>query len=341
MFKNLTITLLLAIYCLGSTTSLRADEEIPKWLGHYRRGEYLESKGKYNEAMVEIKKAIKYQPKYAFLHYKLSVIYYSKKILNKALEEIKKAIALEPRNAFYHYTIAYMYRDMDMPEKSIEEVKIAINIRPKDREISAFYSLLATFYYQKKMYDDAIRAAKEAINNTTSEAYKHGYREDIKRYKKAKEMLRIWGEYPLEASIKVAKAKYVVGEPIDIVFTLKNLGDKNIYINTYDILSYIDLSIYGPDGKKLKPIFADVSRKMRLLTKQDFALLHYNKSFSVTINNLKTTFFYHELKTPGEYTITVFYRNMAGGENFDLKNVWMGSIDSNTITIDIIEPGKQ
>ena len=100
---------------------------IRKGLKDYRvfsnYGAFLKEKGKYNEAELELKKAITLNPRYANAHYNLAVIFIEKGNLEDAEKHLRKAIKFKSDFANAYYNLGFILKDLG----KLKEAKSSIN----------------------------------------------------------------------------------------------------------------------------------------------------------------------------------------------------------------------
>lgn len=83
------------------------------------RGYQAQQSGDLESAIVFYQKACALDPKYAYPHNDLGVIYELKGLLDKAEGEYKKAIAIDPNFASAHMNLALLYERMNRIEEAI------------------------------------------------------------------------------------------------------------------------------------------------------------------------------------------------------------------------------
>lgn len=133
-------------------------------------GETYNSVGRYDEAIIEFKKAIAINPNFADSYKGLGVAYFEKCMFNEAIVEFKKAIAINPHLADSHNNLGMAYYAKGLLDKAIYEYTEAIAIEPDFAE--AHYNL-ALAYGAKGVVDEEISEYKKtlAINPDLAEAH--------------------------------------------------------------------------------------------------------------------------------------------------------------------------
>jgi len=71
-------------------------------LQHFKRGVMFSSKGRYNEAIAEFKKAIKIEPRYVRSYLNIGLIYKEQNILDQAEKYFRQALSVDPEDARAH-----------------------------------------------------------------------------------------------------------------------------------------------------------------------------------------------------------------------------------------------
>lgn len=125
---------------------------------------------RYDEAIIEFKKAITINPKYANAHKGLGIAYLEKGMLDEAIVELKKAVAIDPKRADAHNNLGMAYWARGLSDKAISEYMEALAIEPNF--VEAHYNL-AVGYGAAGCIDDEISHYKKAlaINPNFAEAH--------------------------------------------------------------------------------------------------------------------------------------------------------------------------
>lgn len=85
----------------------------------------LQKVWRYDEAIKELKKSMKMEPKNAKYHYRTGLIYRDMGLLKKALSQMKKAVKLDPNNAIYHHDFAELLKEAGKDRASDAEKEVA------------------------------------------------------------------------------------------------------------------------------------------------------------------------------------------------------------------------
>jgi tetratricopeptide (TPR) repeat protein len=118
------------------------------------------SQGRIDEAIEEYKKAIRLNPDYAKARNNLGFTYFSQGRIDEAMEEYKKAISLRPGYADAHNNLGIAYYDMGRMDEAIGEYMEAIRLKP---DFVKAYSNLGAAYFSQGRVDEAIEEYMEAI----------------------------------------------------------------------------------------------------------------------------------------------------------------------------------
>ena len=98
---------------------------------HLFKGAAYDSKGMFDEAIAECKKAIAINPNYAEAHTNLGLVYYNKGMFDEAIAECKKAIAINPNYAKAHNNLAVVYYEQGQYDLAIKHCDKAIELGGK------------------------------------------------------------------------------------------------------------------------------------------------------------------------------------------------------------------
>jgi Tfp pilus assembly protein PilF len=123
-------------------------------------GYALRKQGKLDEAIVEYRKAIELDPKYAGAHNNLGVALMGQGKLDEAIAEYRKAIELDSKYAGAHNNLGIALIRHGKLDQAIAEYRNAIELDPK--YAPAHYNLGVAFRDQGKL-DEAIASYRKAI----------------------------------------------------------------------------------------------------------------------------------------------------------------------------------
>jgi len=98
---------------------------------HLFKGAAYDSKGMFDEAIAECKKAIAINPNYAEAHTNLGLAYGDKGMFDEAIAECKKAIAINPNYAKAHNNLAVVYYEQGQYDLAIKHCDKAIELGGK------------------------------------------------------------------------------------------------------------------------------------------------------------------------------------------------------------------
>ncbi len=125
---------------------------IKKGLKDYRvfsnYGAFLQEVGKFREAEIELKKAIKLNPKYPNSHYNLAGLFIQIGNLDNAEIHLRKAIELKSDFAIAYYNLGFILKDLGRLEEAEKFTKKAIDIDPNLTD--AYFSLSTLINNDKK-----------------------------------------------------------------------------------------------------------------------------------------------------------------------------------------------
>jgi len=127
---------------------------------HYQKGlEYLNAE-KHEAAIIELRNAVKIDPKYAEARYQLGLAYLKTHQPGKALGELERAASLDPDNTDALIRTAEIYLAGPKLEKSRERIE---KILETDKDVSEAYALLAQIELSEKNIDAAEKAVGRAL----------------------------------------------------------------------------------------------------------------------------------------------------------------------------------
>ncbi|MGB8217155.1 MAG: tetratricopeptide repeat protein [Candidatus Methanoperedens sp.] len=168
--------------------------------------------GKYEEAITELKEALRLNPDYIEVHNNLGVTYDRMGKPDEAVNELKVALNLNPNYAEAHCNLGNIYTSAGRYEEAAGELEEALKINP---ELAIGHNNLGNIYALQKRNEEAIQEFKEALrinpdyapaHNNLGNAYAEtGMLEDALR--EFQEALRLDPEFP-EAYLGMGLAYY-------------------------------------------------------------------------------------------------------------------------------------
>ena len=97
---------------------------------HYNTGVFYGKQEKYEEAVMELEKAIALQPAYADAYNALGVVYYLQKDDQKAIEQYLLAIEADPKQVKARTNLAILYQEQGEYRKAVQQIEKALEINP-------------------------------------------------------------------------------------------------------------------------------------------------------------------------------------------------------------------
>jgi len=104
------------------------------YLLHGQNGVRLLEEGKADNAIVELKRAVKLRPDFAPAHGALARAYSVKGDFENAAEEMKRVIALNPGNVVAYYSLGLIYLEQKLPAKAQDTFTQLLKIDPKSTD---------------------------------------------------------------------------------------------------------------------------------------------------------------------------------------------------------------
>ena len=105
----------------------------PTFSDHNTMGVYLNSRGAYDLALSELKKARRMAPMSPVVHYNLGAAYFGKKELDQALSAVKAALELEPQYIKARLLLGFILEAQGSYEQSERELKWIVEQDPLGR----------------------------------------------------------------------------------------------------------------------------------------------------------------------------------------------------------------
>ena len=97
---------------------------------HYYQGVFQGKQGNYNEAILELEKAIQSDPAYADAYNALAVVYHRQKQYQKAIENYLLAIETNPRYVKARTNLAMIYHEQGQAQKALRQLEQALQDDP-------------------------------------------------------------------------------------------------------------------------------------------------------------------------------------------------------------------
>jgi len=127
--------------------------------GYNNRGNNYLSLKMYAQAIEELKKAVKIDPKLSVVYYNLGRVYSEKKIPQEAIINFKKALELNPNSQDLHRRIALLYESQGKVDEAISEYLKEAKVSPSIE----LYNTLARLYYEKNQIDKVIEQCQNIL----------------------------------------------------------------------------------------------------------------------------------------------------------------------------------
>jgi len=125
-------------------------------------GEALHKKGKVDEAIAHLEKAVEIQPTNATNHCSLGIALLTKGRRNEALAHLQKSLELNPEQAPVHSSLGVALLEMGQPAESLAHLRKAVEIDPNDSD--AHYNLGNTLF-QMGRASEAVVEYERALKN--------------------------------------------------------------------------------------------------------------------------------------------------------------------------------
>lgn len=157
VFPRIAVTLLVLLIVLGSGAWLYRSRS---YIIHYQRGAALFQQGKTDQALSELRTAVRQRPDFVSAHLALAEAYLIRNQLPRAEEELKKAISLEPSDKFARFQLGAIY----LSQKSTQQAKEAFNqLLALDKSDASAYMGLGMAWAEEGNHPTAIEEYKRAV----------------------------------------------------------------------------------------------------------------------------------------------------------------------------------
>jgi tetratricopeptide (TPR) repeat protein len=127
---------------------------------HNNLGVTYDRMGRHEEAVNELKEALKLNPDYTEAHCNLGNIYARSGRYEEAAGELQEALRINPELAIAHNNLGNIYALQKRNEEAIQEFKEALRINP---DYAPAHNNLGNAYAEAGRHEDAIREFQEAL----------------------------------------------------------------------------------------------------------------------------------------------------------------------------------
>ncbi|HIE25664.1 TPA: tetratricopeptide repeat protein [Candidatus Poribacteria bacterium] len=146
------------------------------WLAHSNLGSLYLSKGEYGEAIKSFKRAIELQSDSPAPYNNLGIVYTQQGKYDEAENAFKQAIKIAPDFDASYLNLSKLYVERDI--QLDEAIKLARQAAAMNESAEA-YDVLASAYFQKGMYKEALKEIDKAINLAPDEKIYREFRRRI------------------------------------------------------------------------------------------------------------------------------------------------------------------
>ncbi len=114
----------------GSKGQTISQEEKERRMGffHYNEGNKFFKEGRFDEAIINYKKALHHNKSFTEATINLSTAYLKSEEFDKALETLQTGVELDPKNPHIHYNFACYYSLTGNAETSLQKLKDSISL---------------------------------------------------------------------------------------------------------------------------------------------------------------------------------------------------------------------
>lgn len=122
-------------------------------------GKFLD--GRYEEAEVEFKEALKFDPEFPLAYCYLGIISLELGQVDLGMNWCERGLEIDPSNGYLHYCLGAAFERKGMPKEAIKQYKIYLKEHPKDSEC---HFSLGCAYDENGQIKEAMKCYREAIN---------------------------------------------------------------------------------------------------------------------------------------------------------------------------------
>ena len=129
---------------------------------HFELGECYRQESKFPDAIRSFQNAIELDTLNAMYVGQLGQAYFYSQQYDSSIAAYEKAIAIDPDGPIYHLNLALIYQRLDSTQLAVKEFEGAIAASHPDK-IADLYEKLGGFYFNKRLYKEAIAAFGKAL----------------------------------------------------------------------------------------------------------------------------------------------------------------------------------
>jgi len=147
------------LLCTSFFTDCTRDPEIRK-LNYFNSATRYFEKGKYREASLELRNAIRIDPRYADAHYLLARSYLQMGFVNQAVQELSSTVDLAPQNWKAQIDLGNLLFSIRDYERASNKAQLVLSSQPQNADAHA---LLAKVAAVQGHLDQALIEMKESV----------------------------------------------------------------------------------------------------------------------------------------------------------------------------------
>ena len=137
---------------------------------HYMNALRLFDSGKYEEALIEGRKAVELEPDNAEYRNSLGATLDALKRYEEAFAEKQKAVELEPDDYWHHGSLSATLDGLKRYDEALIECQKAVELEP---DSATYHNGLGWTLYKMKRYEEALAEGREAVRLDPSDAESH------------------------------------------------------------------------------------------------------------------------------------------------------------------------
>ncbi len=133
--------------------------------GYINRGLALKEKGLHQDAVRDFEKGLSLEPNHVLAHHNLAVLYLGMNRLDDAMRETQSALKIAPDLAEAHLLLGMILGKKGKSDEGISQFQVGARLAAKRGDVNTpeYHSELATLYYHKGRFDDAMKELQAAL----------------------------------------------------------------------------------------------------------------------------------------------------------------------------------